>query len=86
MNASVTRSGAEELRERIQRLEGAAAVLFTAGVAVHTRGTVLWCITRPDLFAPSLAQGRGLGTSVGISPRLPTDESNSNDGSLASAE
>jgi protein ImuA len=129
MSAPITHSGIEEIRERIRRLEGAAArrrlvlpfgikaidrhlpggglafgalhevaggghgaidgaaaALFAAGVAVHTRGTVLWCITRPDLFAPALAQGRGLGTSVGISPRLPTDESNSNDGSLASAK
>ncbi len=39
-------------------INGAAAALFTAGVAVHTRGTVLWCITRLDLFAPALAQGR----------------------------
>jgi hypothetical protein len=97
--ASVTRSGTEELRERIRRLEGAAgrrrlvlpfslkaidrhlpggglalgalhevaggghgaidgaaAALFAAGIAARTRGKVLWCITRPDLFAPALAQ------------------------------
>jgi len=99
MSTSVTRSGIEELRERIRRLEGAAgrrrlvlpfgikaidrhlpdgglalgalhevaggghgaingaaAALFTAGIAARTRGKVLWCITRPDLFAPALAQ------------------------------
>ena len=30
-------------------IDGAAAALLTAG-------KVLWCITRPDLFAPALAQ------------------------------
>jgi protein ImuA len=95
MSTPIARSGIEELRDRIQRLEGAAgrrrlvlpfglkaidrhlpggglalgalhevagggngaingaaAALFTAGVAARTRGKVLWCITRPDLFAP----------------------------------
>src|ERR1700730_8693809 len=99
MSTSVTRSGTEELRERIRRLEGAAgrrrlvlpfglkeidrhlpggglalralhevaggghgaidaaaAALFTAGIAARTGAKVLWCITRPDLFAPALAQ------------------------------
>jgi protein ImuA len=37
-------------------INGAAAALFVAGVAARTRGKVLWCITRPDLFAPALAQ------------------------------
>jgi len=37
-------------------INGAAAALFAAGVAARTRGKVLWCITRPDLFAPALAQ------------------------------
>ena len=37
-------------------IHGAAAALFAAGVAARTRGKVLWCITRPDLFAPALAQ------------------------------
>ncbi len=41
-------------------IDGAAAALFSAGVAARTRGRVLWCITRPDLFAPALAQA-GLG-------------------------
>ena len=37
-------------------IDGAAAALFSAGIAARTRGKVLWCITRPDLFAPALAQ------------------------------
>ena len=37
-------------------VDGAAAALFTAGVAARTGGPVLWCLTRPDLFAPGLAQ------------------------------
>jgi protein ImuA len=36
--------------------DGAAATLFTAGIAARTRGQVLWCVTRQDLFAPALAQ------------------------------
>ena len=42
-------------------VEGAAAMLFAAGIAARTKGQVLWCLTRPDLFAPALAQ-------VGLSP------------------
>lgn len=41
-------------------IDGAAAALFAAGIAGRTRGKVLWCITRQDLFAPALAQA-GLG-------------------------
>lgn len=37
-------------------VQGAAAMLFAAGIAARTRGQVLWCLTRPDLFAPALAQ------------------------------
>lgn len=37
-------------------IDGAAAALFTAGIAARTRGKVLWCLTRPDLFFPALAQ------------------------------
>src|ERR1700730_8440434 len=37
-------------------IDGAAAALFAAGGAAGTRGKVLWCITRPALFAPALAQ------------------------------
>ena len=37
-------------------VHGAAAALFVAGIAARTRGDILWCLTRPDLFAPALAQ------------------------------
>lgn len=37
-------------------IDGAAAALFAAGIAARTRGKVLWCVTRQDLFAPALAQ------------------------------
>lgn len=37
-------------------VHGAAAALFAAGIAAQTGGQVLWCVTRADLFAPSLAQ------------------------------
>jgi protein ImuA len=37
-------------------IDGAAAALFTAGIAARTQGKILWCITRPDLFAPAIAQ------------------------------
>ena len=37
-------------------IDGAAAALFAAGIAARTRGHVLWCVTRQDLFAPALAQ------------------------------
>lgn len=37
-------------------IDGAAAALFAAGIAARTHGKVLWCVTRPDLFAPSLSQ------------------------------
>lgn len=36
--------------------DGPAAALFVAGIAARTRGKVLWCLSRPDLFAPALAQ------------------------------
>ena len=36
-------------------IDGAAAALFAAGIAARAKGKVLWCITRPDLFAPALA-------------------------------
>jgi protein ImuA len=41
-------------------VDGAAAALFAAGIAARTRGKVLWCVTRQDLFAPAIAQA-GLG-------------------------
>jgi protein ImuA len=37
-------------------VDGAAAALFSAGVAARTRGRILWCVTRADLFAPAIAQ------------------------------
>lgn len=37
-------------------IDGAAAALFAAGIAARTKGPVLWCVGRPDLFAPALAQ------------------------------
>src|SRR5450755_1708128 len=37
-------------------IDGAAAALFTAGIAARTKGKVLWCVVRQDLFAPALAQ------------------------------
>ncbi len=37
-------------------VDGAASALFAAGIAARTRGQVLWCVTRSDLFAPGLAQ------------------------------
>jgi protein ImuA len=37
-------------------IDGAAAALFAAGIAARTRGKILWCITRQDLFAPAIAQ------------------------------
>jgi protein ImuA len=37
-------------------VHGAAAALFAAGIAARTRGQVLWCMTRADLFAPALSQ------------------------------
>lgn len=37
-------------------VDGAAAALFAAGIAARLPGPVLWCVTRPDLFAPGLRQ------------------------------
>ena len=37
-------------------IHGSASALFAAGIAARTRGQVLWCVTRADLFAPSLEQ------------------------------
>jgi protein ImuA len=36
-------------------IDSAAPALFTAGLAARTRGKVLWCITRPNLFSPPRA-------------------------------
>ena len=37
-------------------VHGAAAALFVAGIVARTKGDILWRLTRPDLFAPALAQ------------------------------
>jgi protein ImuA len=37
-------------------IDGAAAALFAAGIVARTKGKVLWCVTRQDLFAPAIAQ------------------------------
>lgn len=37
-------------------VDGAAPALFVAGIAARTTGPILWCLTRPDLFFPALAQ------------------------------
>jgi len=37
-------------------VDGAAAALCVAGIAARTKGQILWCVTRPDLFFPALAQ------------------------------
>lgn len=37
-------------------IDGAAAALFAAGVAARTKGKIVWCLTRPDLFFPAIAQ------------------------------
>jgi len=37
-------------------IDGTASALFAAGIAARTRGQVLWCVARKDLFAPGLAQ------------------------------
>lgn len=59
---------------------GAVSALFAASIAARTKGTVVWCLTRPDLFAPGLAQ-------VGLHPdRVIYCESDNEDGVLASME
>jgi protein ImuA len=40
--------------------DDAAATLFAAGIGARLNGTVLWAMSRPDLFAPGLAL-TGLG-------------------------
>ena len=34
---------------------GAVAAMFVAGIVARLPGAVLWCVVRPDLFAPALA-------------------------------
>ncbi len=35
-------------------VDGAAAAMFAAGIVARLPGRVLWCVTRPDLFAPAI--------------------------------
>ena len=42
-------------------VDGATSALFAAGIAARTKGKVLWCVSRTDLFAPALGQ-------VGLAP------------------
>jgi len=37
-------------------VDGAAAALMAAGIAARSKGKVLWCLTRPDLFFPAVSQ------------------------------
>ncbi len=37
-------------------LDAAAPALFVAGIAARTTGKIIWCLSRPDLFFPALAQ------------------------------
>ncbi|MBY5431655.1 ImuA family protein [Rhizobium leguminosarum] len=61
-------------------VDGAAAALLVAGIAAQTKGQVVWCLTRPDLFFPALAQ-------VGLHPnRVIFVESDREEDVLASME
>jgi protein ImuA len=37
-------------------VHGSAAALFAAGIVARLDGWVLWCLTKPDLFAPATFQ------------------------------
>ena len=37
-------------------VDGAAATLCAAAIAALTKGPIVWCFTRPDLFFPALAR------------------------------
>lgn len=37
-------------------VNGAVSALFVAGIAARTTGHVIWCLSRDDLYAPSLTQ------------------------------
>lgn len=61
-------------------VDGAAAALCAAGIAARTKGPIVWCLTRPDLFFPALAQ-------VGLHPdRVIFVESHREDDVLANME
>jgi protein ImuA len=36
--------------------DGAAPALFAAGILARVNGSILWCMTQADLFAPAIAQ------------------------------
>ena len=36
--------------------DGAAPALFAAGILARVSGSILWCMTQADLFAPAIAQ------------------------------
>ncbi|MBY5714739.1 ImuA family protein [Rhizobium leguminosarum] len=61
-------------------VDGAAAALFAAGIAARTKEPIVWCLTRPDLFFPALAQ-------VGLHPdRVIFVESDKEEDVLANME
>ncbi|EYD78075.1 hypothetical protein Rumeso_00337 [Rubellimicrobium mesophilum DSM 19309] len=61
-------------------VHGTAAALFAAGILARVGGQVLWCLTRPDLFAPALQQ-------AGLDPdRVIYVEAGDDAGVLACAE
>ncbi|AHK04934.1 MULTISPECIES: ImuA family protein [Rhizobium/Agrobacterium group] len=61
-------------------VDGAAAALCVAGIAARTKGPVIWCLTRPDLFFPALAH-------VGLHPdRVIFVESDKEEDVLANME
>jgi protein ImuA len=61
-------------------VDGAAAALFAAGIAARSKGKILWCLTRPDLFAPAVSQ-------AGLHPdRVIYCEGNKDEDVLASME
>ena len=37
-------------------VDGAAPALCVAGIVARTKGPIIWCLTRNDLYAPALAQ------------------------------
>ncbi|MEF9601669.1 ImuA family protein [Paracoccus sp. PXZ] len=55
-------------------VDAAAASGFVAGIAARTRGKVLWCVARQDLFAPGLEQS-GLAADRAIFVEAGADKS-----------
>jgi protein ImuA len=37
-------------------ITGAVSSLFAAGIAARTKGPIIWCLNRPDVFPPALQQ------------------------------